>query len=219
MKTLIIGKNQLNENNEYIGSEDLSEFNGNIKIEANLGWVKFKCISASGNIVSAAGTGIEAVWGIKAGLGIEAGAGIEAGWSIKAGWGIKAGLGIEAGTGIKAGAGIKAGWSIEAGNSIEAGTGIKAGNSIEAGAGIKAGLSISCKKSLSSNLRIFAGICIWEIPTEEDLEITCGRLDAGEICHGNLIETGIDDISRVDSDAGLDFAVICGVKYQLTKID
>ena len=87
---------------EYIGQDDLSNFNGNLEIAENLGWVKFTSLKISGYIFA------------KAGSGIEAGGGIEAGWSIKAGWGIEAGSGIKAGWGIKAGEGIKAGWGIKA---------------------------------------------------------------------------------------------------------
>ena len=73
---------------DYIGSEDLSDFQGNIEIEENLGYVNFAKIKVSGFIFA------------KAGTGIKAGEGIEAGWGIKAGEGIEAGSGIEAGLSI-----------------------------------------------------------------------------------------------------------------------
>ena len=97
-----------------------------------------------------------------AGSGIKAGWGIEAGWGIKAAWGIKAGKGIEAGEGIAAGKGIEAGWGIEA------------------GLGIKAGKDISVK------LRVFAGICMWRIPTTEEMTITAQRIE-GNVAFGNLV--------------------------------
>ena len=91
-------------------------------------------------------------------------------------------LWAKAGSGIKAGEGIKAGWGIKAGEGIEAGSGI------EAGWGIEAGLYIICKLTLSSKLRIFAGLCIWKIPSEEEKTITCKKLVQGEIAYGILKE-------------------------------
>ncbi len=85
------------------------------------------------------------------------------------------------------GSSIKAGYSIKAGWGIEAGWGIKAGDGIEAGCGI------TCKKSLNIGLRIFAGLCLWRKPTKNELEITCGKLESGEVCYGDLIETGIEE--------------------------
>ncbi len=67
---------------EYIGKVDVSDYEGHIEIEGNLGWVKFVRLLAKGHIWSEAGTGIEAGEGIKAGTGIEAGEGIKAGLSI-----------------------------------------------------------------------------------------------------------------------------------------
>jgi len=67
---------------------------------------------------------------------------------------------------------------------------VKAGTGIEAGRGIKAGQGISCERELSSSLRIFAGLCIYKKPNKIELKITCGLLVSGEICFGNLIETG-----------------------------
>ena len=78
------------------------------------------------------------------------------------------------GSGIKAGSGIEAGW------------GIKAGEGIEAGSGIEAGLSISCKY-ISSKLRIFAGLCIWKMPSTEEKQIQCEQLREGEIAYGELV--------------------------------
>jgi hypothetical protein len=153
---------------EYCGTANVADFAGHIEIEANLGWVKFVSLKATGRIFAQAGSGIEAGWGIKAGSGIEAGWGIKAGSGIEAGWGIKAGTGIEAGTGIKAGWGIEAGWGIKAGS------------------GIEAGLSIRCKAALSTKLRVFAGLKIWSKPTPEEMEIECKRFDGGEIAYGTL---------------------------------
>ena len=53
---------------EYCGSENVTDFNGHLEIEGNLGWVKFTSVKVSGYIVVKAGSGIEAGEGIKAGL-------------------------------------------------------------------------------------------------------------------------------------------------------
>jgi len=91
MKTLNITSKEVKETKyyykEYIG-EDVSDFEGNIEIEENLGCVRFSSIKANGYI-----------WA-KEGSEIEAGEGIEAGWRIKAGSEIEAGEGIKAGEGI-----------------------------------------------------------------------------------------------------------------------
>ena len=91
---------------DYIGTENVADFDGHIEIEGSLGYVKFVRLNAKGHILAEAGTGITASWSIKAGTGIEAGTGIKAGTGIEAGWSIKAGTGIEAGTGITAGLSI-----------------------------------------------------------------------------------------------------------------
>ena len=73
---------------EYIGKEDVSDYDGNIEIEAKLGYIRFNSIKAKGYILAEAGSGIKAGWGIKAG------GSIEAGWGIEAVGGIEAGLNI-----------------------------------------------------------------------------------------------------------------------------
>ena len=70
-----------------------------------------------------------------------------------------------------------------------AGWGIEAGSGIEAGYGIEAGLLIACKL-LTAKHRIFAGLCIWKIPTDEEKTITCKKLVSGEIAYGILREAG-----------------------------
>ena len=151
----IVTKDQLNADNEYIGTVDLSNFDGAIEIGADLGWVKFKALVATKYIVAKAGSGIEAGWGI------------EAGSDIKAGWGIKAGEGIEAGWGIKAG------WGIEAGLKISA-------------------------KWITAKLRIFAGLCLWRIPTEEETEVAA-ELREGVIAFGKHVEPAKTDEPAVQS--------------------
>lgn len=84
--------------------------------------------------------------------------------------------GIEAGEGIKAGGGIEAGWGIKAGRGIEAGGGI------EAGWGIEAGLSITAKW-IACPLRIFAGLCLWRLPTPAEMEVRA-EVRSGTVAYG-----------------------------------
>jgi len=37
-------------------------------------------------------------------------------------------------------------------------------------------------------LRIFAGLCLWRLPTDAEMMITCQKLVSGTVCFGNLIE-------------------------------
>ena len=81
---------------EYIGKENLADFEGNIEFAGDLGRIKLVHLKASGYISIEAGDSIEA------GGSIEAGDWIEAGGSIKAGDWIRAGGWIEAGDSIEA---------------------------------------------------------------------------------------------------------------------
>jgi hypothetical protein len=196
---------------DYVGKYDLSECE-NIEIDAHLGCVKFSALKSKGSIIALAGTGIktdqaiEAGGGIKSDLGISAGAGIRAvkgihsggdiksGGSIEANWAIFAGEGIEASKDVKAGTNIKAGTGISAGGNIEAGAGIMAGWRIKAGAGIKAGegigagLAIECQGNLVVKSRVFAGLCLWRSPTEDEKRIVCSKFEGGMIAYGTLFE-------------------------------
>jgi len=112
------------------------------------------------------------------------------------------GTGISAGEGISAGWGISAGESISAGMGISAGTGISAGWGISAGEGISAGMGISAKLTLKAGYRIFAGISRWvKNPTTDQLQIKCGKFEGGEICYGNLVETGLPEDENVNQRA------------------
>ena len=173
--TLKLTRADFDADNNYIGKHDLSRITQNLEIEANLGWLKFKgSINTTKSIVALSGSGIEAGSCIEAGEGIEAGSGIKAGSCIKAGWDIEAGSCIKAGEGIEAGEGIKAGWDIKASWGIEAGEGIEAGWGIEAGEGI------------ISKLRIFAGLCLWRKPKEEEMQIKA-KIVEGEVCFGTVV--------------------------------
>lgn len=199
---------------DYAGKTELLETEANIEIDANLGCVRFPKLHAKGSITALAGTalnvdeGIQAGGGIKSDLGISAGASIkavkgiysggdiksggsiEAGWAIFAGEGIDAGRDIKASTGIRAGTGISAGGSIKAGAGISAGWRIKAGAKIEAGEGIEAGLAIECGGALFAKSRVFAGLCLWRSPTEEEKRIICSKFEGGNISYGTLVERG-----------------------------
>jgi len=230
METIKLTKKDFDSNNEFIGKEEVLKHSGNLEIDNNLGYVHFRFLNISGYIFAQAGSGIKAGEGIKAGDGIEVGSGIKAGWGIEAGGGIEAGSGIKAGSGIeagegievgwgiKAGEGIEVGWGIKAGSGIEAGRGIKAGWGIEAGGGIEAGMFIKCKLLLNINLRIFAGLCLWREPKEEELLIECGRLEKGTICFGNLKEIGC--LPKEEKEITCDGKVveIEGKKYKLNLI-
>ena len=82
MEILKLGRKDFDSQGKYIGKTDVSNYQGHIEIEENLGWVSFNSISATGYIFAKAGSGIKAGEGIKAGSGIEAGEGIVSGLSI-----------------------------------------------------------------------------------------------------------------------------------------
>jgi hypothetical protein len=85
---------------------------------------------------------------------------------------------------------------------ISAGTGISAGWGISAGEGISAGMGISAKLTLKAGYRIFAGISRWvKNPTTDQLQIKCGKFEGGEICYGNLVETGLSEDENVNGCA------------------
>ena len=132
---------------DYIGKEDVSNFDGHIEIEGNLGYTHFASIKANGHIWVEAGSGI------KAGGGIKAGEGIEAGWGIKAGGGIKAGSGIEAGEGIEAGWGIEAGLSITCTLSLNIAYRIFAGIALWKRRVTREEKTITCGKLENGNIR------------------------------------------------------------------
>jgi hypothetical protein len=204
MKTLTLTSFDFDSNGIYIGKTDLSNFDGNLKIE--IGYAYFpKLVIVTGSI--------------EASDSIEAGGYIEAGGSIKADGYIKASYYIKAGGSIKADGFIEASYSIEASDSIEAGGYIKAGGSIKtdgyikAGYSIEAGLNIVCKK-LSTNLRIFAGVCTWKTPNDDEMMITCEELVKGIVCFGQL--SIIKSKKQTPSCAGK-VVEIDGKKYKLVE--
>jgi len=77
MKTLKVTAKDIKKSDsywsDYIGTTDVSNYDGHIEIDGNLGYVKFLSIKATGHIWAEAGSGIKAGWGIEAGEGIEAG--------------------------------------------------------------------------------------------------------------------------------------------------
>ena len=74
MNTFCIKKEHLDKDNFYVGKEDLSNYQGHIEAQENLGTIRFKnSLRSSGNIYFRAGSGIEAGEGIVASGGIKAG--------------------------------------------------------------------------------------------------------------------------------------------------
>ncbi len=63
------------------------------------------------------------------------------------------------------------------------------GSGIKAGEGIEAGLSIVCRAWLTARLRVFAGLCLWRLPTDAEQTITCERFEGGTVAFGRLVET------------------------------
>ena len=84
----------------------------------------------------------------------------------------------------------KGGIRISAGSSISAGGGISAGDGISAGSSISAGWGISCKTVLKVRLQVLAGASVRIMPTDQQQEIRCRRLEGGAIVAlGRLIES------------------------------
>ena len=78
----------------------------------------------------------------------------------------------------------------------KAGSGITAGEGITAGWGIKAGYGIACKLTLSFKYRLFAGVSVYRDKSNEIKTITCGKLEGGTVCYGEVIETGLPEDGR-----------------------
>jgi hypothetical protein len=116
MKTHLITKDQLDQDNNYIGEVNLDNFDGNLESEEDLGSVKFKTLNIKGYIYFKAGSGIMSAQRIWAGRWIEADAKIEAGGDIDTDGSITAGEEIRACGYIRAGSGIEASSIIAGGN-------------------------------------------------------------------------------------------------------
>ena len=65
MKTLKLTAEHFDQDGNYIGAVDVSDYDGHIEIAADLGYVKFNSIAVKGWLLAKAGTGIEAGTGIK----------------------------------------------------------------------------------------------------------------------------------------------------------
>ena len=72
------------------------------------------------------------------------------------------------------------------------------------------GLAITCKLILSFKYRLFAGVAVWQNTNNEDMKITCGKLEGGTVCYGDVIETGIPDEPK---DANPKEITVDGVIY------
>ena len=91
MRTILLTEKDFIGFNPRTYSGKKLDYNINLEIEGNLGWVRFKDIDVAGSIHAKTGTSIKAETSITAGRDIKAGGGIKAGWVIKAGEGIEAG--------------------------------------------------------------------------------------------------------------------------------
>lgn len=139
MNVLKITREMLNANNEYIGATDVSDFDGAIEIEPNLGIVRFKIsLRATKDIYAKTGSGIKTSGDIIAGEYI-----IAIWGDLDAGGNINAGSDVGAGGNIGVGGGIISGWMIEAGGDISAGGNINAHGGIISGGGISFGGDIN----------------------------------------------------------------------------
>lgn len=130
MQTLKLTKNDFDFNKVYIGSVDVTDYNGNIEIESDLNTVCFlKDLKASGWICTGHRTGIYSSSNIIAGLSINVGGLINAKYSIVAGQRVNAGWAIYANN-------MNVGWGISAGDDIKIKKEIKLGqnNFVIAGA-------------------------------------------------------------------------------------
>jgi hypothetical protein len=66
----------------------------------------------------------------------------------------------------------------------------------------------------SSGLRIFAGLCLWRLPEEEEKKIICGKLVKGVVAFGDLVETGLPDEKQGEPDELIE---LNGAKYRLVS--
>ena len=78
METKKLTKSDFDKDGNFLGSDEILSFNGNLEIDEKIGWVKFKFLKVSGYILAKAGSGIKAGWGIEADWGIKAGSSIKA---------------------------------------------------------------------------------------------------------------------------------------------
>lgn len=162
---LTITREHLDSNGYYKGP-DVTNFDGYIVLEANLGVVKFKTdLVASESILANDGTGIVSNRNIKAGkllnaASIRAGMSINAGDDIVAYGDIHANMEIVSGAKIWASGDIVADWAIQAGSSIVASGDIIAGTDILADLGISAGRSIEAGRAIEARATIEAGLSI-----------------------------------------------------------
>ena len=59
--------------------------------------------------------------------------------------------------------------------------------------GMNVGFSVTVKGTLKVGKRLFSGICSWRDISEEEMTITCGKFEGGEIAYGILKETGLNN--------------------------
>ncbi len=178
---------------EYIGDADLTNVDGSIIIEKRLGNVRFPgALRARDSIIALDGSGIIAA-SIEADMRLSSGFDIYSDGDIVAREGITAPGIVQAAGSIRSGGditserdSIEAGGDILCGGSVVAGWAITAAGRLRSGKSIRAGIYIHARE-ISADLRIFAGMSLDQIPTDEQCEIR-GALAAGDIAHGVHIE-------------------------------
>ena len=188
MKTYTITKEDINCNREFVAC-DLSNYDGNIICEMNLGIIKFKNIFATGFIYFQAGSGIESENSAIAGKSLEVCSGIEVEKNIYAKRSIKSRGTMTAKEGsilsdtlIDTTGALIAGKDIVGKKGIRADFEIEAGNKIKSGKSLHSGLWIKSKK-IYVKQRIFAGLCSWKKPTDEEKTIH-GEIKEGTVEYG-----------------------------------
>lgn len=187
---------------DYVGHHNIADLHANIVFPENIGYVAFPLLRCTGSVQAPSGTGllvrdelrvgsfVSVAWNIQAGGKITISGDLSAGWALLGGDAIEARGKIKAGTSIKAGGTLRAGQGIEAGAGIRSESKIVSGGAITAGEGVEAGLSIECSDTLEAGLRIFAGVCLWKEPLEEEKKISCAKLVRGTVAFGRLEEHG-----------------------------
>jgi hypothetical protein len=177
-----IKKSDVSENEKYIGHLDVSNIQGDLEIDGDLGVIWFeKDIIVHGKLTSKRGTKIKA-WGhIRAENGIDVSGGMNAELSIQSGLDIQSKNALIAGQSISATGFIKVGMFIEAGGDIVSGSYIEAGTFIFSPSNIIASSHIKSGSRIQTPLgKIQAGTFIeaeWNI-------------EAGKIIVAQSVSTG-----------------------------
>lgn len=217
IKTHIVTREQLDKDNNYIGSVDLTNFIGHLRFDEELGCINFNSLKVSHSITFGFNNSATAKDSIEAGsdifceLGIRAGGNILAGGNVEVRGDIVAGRSIRVGGDINTGGNIEANWEIRVGGDIKAYLGIEVSGDLIVGGNVEVrdgsieardfievagGMVVSGAiiagltitcKFIDSGLRIFAGICSYKNPKREEMQIITQEVRRGIIAFGELI--------------------------------